>query len=253
MRLAADAVNLGIWEWELRRDEAWVTDTRRAVVGWPASGKITLQHFIDRVNPDDSNRIRQAMDDAIHKGKDYDSEYRMILSDGSGRWMSTRASVRFDANAKPARLLGISIDITARKQAELEALQRRQEVGHLSRVAVMGEMAASIAHELNQPLSGITSNASAGQRFIDRGDVDLGELRDLLTEIVADGRRAGQVIRGIQSMVKKGAAARQRVNRNDIIMNVVHMVNPEAVLHYCEMETLLDPNLPPIEADPIQL
>jgi two-component system sensor kinase FixL len=253
MRLAADAVNLGIWEWDLSKDEAWVTDTRRAFVGWPASGKITLEHFISRVHPDDRNRIRQAIDDAIHKGKDYDSEYRMILSDGSVRWMSTRASVRFDANAKPARLLGISIDITARKQAELEALQRRQEVGHLSRVAVMGEMAASIAHELNQPLSGITSNASAGQRFIDRGDVDLGELRDLLTDIVADGRRAGDVIRGIQSMVKKGAPARQRVNLNDLVMNVVRMVNPDAVLHSCEMETLLDPNLPPIEADPIQL
>src|SRR6059058_2091283 len=253
MRLAADAVNLGIWEWDLSKDEASVTDTRRAFVGWPASGKITLEHFISRVHPDDRNRIRQAIDDAIHKGKDYDSEYRMIFSDGSVRWMSTRASVRFDANAKPARLLGIGIDITARKQAELEALQHREEVGHLSRVAVMGEMAASIAHELNQPLSGITSNASAGQRFIDRGNVDLGELRDLLADIVADGRRAGDVIRGIQSMVKKGASGRQRVNLNDLVMNVVHMVNADAVLHSCQIETLLDQNLPPIEADPIQL
>src|SRR5438046_4059037 len=253
MRLAADAVNLGIWEWDLSKDEAWVTDTRRAFVGWPAYGKITLQHFISRVHPDDRNRIRQAIDDAIHKGKDYDSEYRMILSDGSVRWMSTRASVRFDANAKPARLLGISIDITARKQAELEALQRRQEVGHLSRVAVMGEMATSIAHELNQPLSGIISNASAGQRFIDRGNVDLGELRDLLADIVADGRRAGDVIRGVRSMVKKGAPARQRVNLNDLVLNVVRMVNPDATLHSCEIETLLEPNLPALEADPIQL
>jgi len=117
----------------------------------------------------------------------------------------------------------------------------------------MGEMAASIAHELNQPLSGIISNASAGQRFIDRGDVDLHELRDLLADIVADGRRAGDVIRGIQSMVKKGAPERGQVNLNDLVLNVVRMVNPDAVLHSCEVQTLLDPNLPPIEADPIQL
>src|SRR5205809_2979877 len=244
MRLAADAGNVGIWEWDLNKDEAWVTDTRRAFVGWPASGKITLQHFISRVHPDDRNRIRQAIDDAIHKGKDYDSEYRMILSDGSVRWMSTRASVRFDANAKPARLLGISIDITARKQAELEALQRRQEVGHLSRVAAMGELTASIAHELNQPLSGIISNASAGQRFIDRGDVDLREFRDLLADIVADGRRAGDVIRGIQTMVKKGAPSRQQVNLNDLVLNVVHMINRNAMHHSCEVQTLLEANLP---------
>ena len=150
-------------------------------------------------------------------------------------------------------VLAAVVDISARKVAEAEALQRREEVGHLSRVEVMGEMAASIAHELNQPLSGIISNASAGQRFIDRGNVDLGELRNLLADIVADGRRAGDVIRGVQGMVKKGAPARQRVNLNDLVMNVVRLVNPDATLHSCEMETLLEPNLPAIEADPIQL
>src|SRR5437899_7946325 len=136
--------------------------------------------------------------------------------------MSTRATVRFDENGKPGRLLGISIDINARKQAELEALQRREEIGHLSRVAVMGELTASIAHELNQPLSGIISNASAGQRFIDRGDIDLREFRELLADIVADGRRAGDVIRGIQSMVRKGTSSPQRVNLNELVLNVVH-------------------------------
>jgi two-component system sensor kinase FixL len=150
-------------------------------------------------------------------------------------------------------VLAAVVDISARKLADTEALRHRAELAHLSRVAVMGEMAASIAHELNQPLSGIISNASAGQRFIDRGDVDLGELRDLLADIVADGRRAGDVIRGVRSMVKKGAQVRQRVNLNDLIMNVVHMVSPDATLHSCEMETLLESNLPAIEADPIQL
>src|SRR5437763_6944240 len=253
MRLAAESVNLGIWEWDLSKNEAWVSEARRAFLGLPASGKITVEQFISRVQPDDRNRIRQAIDDAIQKGKDYDSEYRIILSDGSVHWMSTRATVRFDENGKPGRLLGISIDINARKQAELQALQHREELGHLSRVAVMGEMAASIAHELNQPLSGIISNASAGQRFIDRGDVDLHELRDLLADIMADGRRAGDVIRGIQSMVKKGAPERGQIVLNDLVLNVVRMVNPDAVLHSCELQTLLDPNLPTIEADPIQL
>jgi len=120
-------------------------------------------------------------------------------------------------------------------------------------VAVMGELTASIAHELNQPLSGIISNASAGQRFIDRGDVDLREFHDLLADIVADGRRAGDVIRGIQTMVKKGGPTRQHVNLNDLVANVVRMINPNAMHHSCEVQSLLEPNLPPIEADPIQL
>jgi len=150
-------------------------------------------------------------------------------------------------------ILAAVVDISARKLAEAETVQRREELGHLSRVAVTGELAASIAHELNQPLSGIISNASAGQRFIDRGDVDLREIRDLLGDIMADGRRAGDVIRGIQRMVKKGTSAWHRVDLNDLVMNVVRMVKPNAMLHSCEMQTLLGPNLPPIEADPIQL
>jgi len=150
-------------------------------------------------------------------------------------------------------VLAAVVDISARKLAEAEAIQRREEVGHLSRVAVMGELAASVAHELNQPLSGIISNASAGQRFIDRGDVDLRELRELLADIVADGRRAGDVIRGIQTMVKKGCTTRRRVNLNDLVMNVARMIRPNAMHRSCEVQTLLDPNLSPIDADPIQL
>ncbi len=253
MRLVANAVNLGIWEWDLDKDEIWATNTRRALVGWPASGKTGFEDFISRVHPDDRNRIRQIVDDAIRNGADYDCEYRLVLPDGIVRWMATRGSVHLDANHKANRVFGVSIDITARKQAELEALHHREELSHLSRVAAMGELAASIAHELNQPLSGISSNAGAGQRFIDRGDVDLRELHDLLGDIMADAHRAGAVIRGIQSMVKKSVPNRQQVNLNDLVSKVVRMVKPNAMLQSCEVATLLEPNLPPIEADPIQL
>ena len=253
MSLAAEAANLAMWEWNLSTDEVWSTRTRPDLPGPPVSEKATFESFISRLHIDDRDRIREALKAAINSGEDFDAEFRVALSDGGVRWMVARGRVQVNEHGRPLRILGISIDITTRKQAEFQAQQQRDELGHLSRVAVMGEMAASIAHELNQPLSGIISNASAGQRFIDRGDVDLGELRDLLADIVADGRRAGDVIRGIQSMVKKGAPVRQRVNLNDLVMNVVHIVNPDATLHSCKMETLLDPNLPAIEANPIQL
>ena len=117
--------------------------------------------------------------------------------------------------------MGISIDITARKQAELDAQRDRAELSHLSRVALMGEMSASIAHELNQPLSGILSNAAAGQRFIDRGDFDLREVRELLGDIISDGRRASDVVRGIRGMVKKEQLARRSVDLNEVVMDAV--------------------------------
>ena len=99
--------------------------------------------------------------------------------------------------------MGISIDITARKQAELDAERDRAELSHLSRVALMGEMSASIAHELNQPLAGILRTPQLDSVFIDRGHVDQREIRELLGDIIADGRRASDVIRGIRGMVKK--------------------------------------------------
>ena len=253
MRLAADAVNLGIWEWDLATNEIWATNARRTLLGWPASGKVTFEDFISRVHPEDRSQIRQTISDAIRDAKDYDSEYRLVLPDGIVRWMSTRGSIHFDGQGKPARILGISIDITARKQAELDAQRDRVELSHLSRVALMGEMSASIAHELNQPLAGILSNAAAGQRFIDRGDVDLGEVRELLGDIISDGRRASDVVRGIRGMVKKEQIAHRSVDLNEVVMDTVRMASPDALLHSCQLETSLDANLPAVNGDPIQL
>ena len=253
MRLAAEAVNLGIWEWDLGKDEIWATNARRALLGWPASGKITLEDFISTVHPDDRNRIRQAIDDAIHKGQDYDSEYRLVLPDGIVRWMAARGSVHFDAHGNPARLLGINIDITARKQAELEAKQRRDELSHLSRVALVGELSASIAHELNQPLAGILTNAGAGEFVIDRGDVDLKELRELLADISADARRASDIVRDIRGMIKKEQLTRRRINLNDVVTNAVQIIGSDALLHACELKTSLEAALPIVEVDPVQI
>ena len=253
MRLAADAANLGIWEWDLGNDEIWATNARRALLGWPASGKVAFDDFISKVHPEDRNRIREIIDCAIHEGKDFDSEYRLVLPDGIVRWMATRGSVHFDGNGTAERVLGISIDITARKQAEIEAKQRREELSHHSRVALIGEMSASIAHELNQPLAGIVSNASAGQRFIDRGKIDPQEIRDLLADISADARRASDVVRQIRGMIRKEVSPRQQINLNDIVKNVAHMVGPNALLHSCELKTSQDEKLPAVEGDPVQM
>src|SRR3954452_1858762 len=253
MRVAAEAVNLAIWEWDLSKDEIWATNARRTLLGLPTSGKIALEDFICRLHPDDRNRLPHTIDDALHTGKDFDSEYRLILPDGIVRWISTRGSVQFDDGRKPAGLLGISIDITARKQAELDAQRDRAELSHLSRVALMGEMSASIAHELNQPLAGILSNAAAGQRFMDKGDVNLREIREMLGDIIADGRRASDVVRSIRGMVKKEQVARRSVDLNEVVMDALRMVSPDAVLRSCPLETSLEANLPVIEGDPVQL
>ncbi|HEU5246671.1 MAG TPA: PAS domain-containing protein [Candidatus Udaeobacter sp.] len=252
-RLAAEGSHLGVWHWdEIAKRLTWDGATRD-MFGVSADGEITIDTFYRALHPDDAERVKQTWRRALELRLPIQLEYRTQKTDGTIRWVDSRGHGYYDEAGKPLSMTGVIFDITDRKEAELAAQQNREELSHLSRVAAMGELAASIAHELNQPLSGITSNASAGQRFIDRGDVDLRELHELLGDIIADGRRAGDVIRGIQGMVKKGVPAHRRIDLNDIVMSVVRMVKPNAMLHSCELGTFLDPDLPTVEGDPVQL
>jgi PAS domain S-box-containing protein len=129
--LAADSANLGMWEWDLEKDEIWVTPTRRAQLGFSASGKITFEELISRWHADDREKVRQAVNEAIQTGKDYQAEFRLVRADGSVSWVSARGRVHLDEQRKPKRLTGISLDITARKEAEALARQQRAELEQL--------------------------------------------------------------------------------------------------------------------------
>ena len=253
INLAAESANLALWVYDPEKNLAWMSEKGRAIYGFGSEEPLSRDSFVSGVHPDERQVVRNAFDRARESQETFEIEHRILKPDGETSWVIVRGRSLCDEQGKPLELIGVTIDVTAKKQADLQLQLHRQEMAHLSRVAMMGEMAASLAHELNQPLSGIISNARAGERFIDRGDVDLRELSNLLADIVADGRRAGDVIRGIQSMIRKDTPARQWVNLNDLVMNVVRMVKPDAMHHSCELETLLAPNLLALEADPIQL
>jgi C4-dicarboxylate-specific signal transduction histidine kinase len=150
-------------------------------------------------------------------------------------------------------VLASVIDISARRLAEKEARKSRDEISRLSRISLLGEMTASIAHELNQPLSGISTNASAGQRFIGRGTFDIATFREILVDIEAQAHHANDVIRNIRNTVKKGAALRERINLHDLITRVGHMLQPDARAHSCELNVSLPNDLPSIQGDPVQI
>jgi PAS domain S-box-containing protein len=251
--LAAEAAHLGVWEMDPASKELWMSDSARTVFQFDSKTPLDHAAVQDRVHPEDRALRDSAVKHALEAGSGYEMEYRILLPDGTQRWIGARARWVAGDNRKGARLIGVSIDITPRKLAEAEALQQRDELSHLSRVALMGEMSASIAHELNQPLAGILSNAAAGQRFIDRGNVDQKEIHELLGDIISDGRRASGVVRGIRGMVKKEQVERRSVNLNKVVIDAVRMVSGDALLRSCQVETSLDANLRTVEADPVQL
>jgi len=150
-------------------------------------------------------------------------------------------------------VLATVVDISTRKAAEEEARRSRDQLDLLSRVSLLGQMTASLAHELNQPLSAIVSNANAGMRFIEKGTADPETLREILVDVANDGRRAHEVIRNVRSTIKKGSAVRERMSLNDLVTNVAHMIQPDALGHSCQVQTNLASDLPAVEVDPVQI
>ncbi len=206
--LAAEASRLAIWNWEIPDDIVWVTEEGRPLYGVSRDEKITWSRFVATLHPEDRGGVQQALDAALRGDGRFSSDYRVVLPDGGVRWIDALGRVEFGAGGKPLRLRGVSLDVTERKRAEMEAQQNRDELTHLSRVTMLGELSGSLAHELNQPLTAILSNAQAAQRFLDCNPIDLAEVREILEDIVAQDQRAGEVIHRLRLLLKKGEVQR---------------------------------------------
>jgi PAS domain S-box-containing protein len=144
-------------------------------------------------------------------------------------------------------------DITERLALEREATLQREELAHLSRVGMLGELSGSMAHELNQPLAAILSNAQAAQRFLDRAQPDLDEVRASLADIVADDKRAGEVIRRLRAMLKKQAAVQRPLYLNDLVLEVLRMARSDLLNRNASAHTELASGLPLVNGDQVQL
>src|SRR5437762_3811959 len=145
------------------------------------------------------------------------------------------------------------VDVSARLAAEGEARRSREQVELLGRVSLLGEMTASLAHELNQPLAAIVNNATAAMQYLEQGRLDPKQLQEILTDVVGDGHRACDIMRNVRSAIKKGSEIRGRINLNDIVKSLTHIVQPDAAAQFCKMEVSLARDLPPIEGDPTQI
>src|SRR5205807_4432301 len=163
LNLSADSADLGLWEWDIVGNEVWITDKGRSLFGFGASEKLDFDRFRSRVHPEDREPVLKAVENSLRTGEEYRCEYRATLPNGQLRWIAGHGHVEFNSNGQPVRMRGASLDITKRKQAELEAARQRNEMAHMARGTMLGELCGSIAHELSLPLSAILSNAQAAQ------------------------------------------------------------------------------------------
>ena len=150
-------------------------------------------------------------------------------------------------------VLASIIDISERKQAELEAARQRNELAHLSRVTTLSELSGSLAHELSLPLAAILSNAQAAQRFLARGDANLAEVREILNDIVSEDKRAGEVIRRLRLLLKKGEVQQHSLGINEVVQDVLKLMRSDLVNQRVTVDIELAQNLPTVMGDPVQL
>jgi PAS domain S-box-containing protein len=180
-------------------------------------------------------------------------EHGVLKPDGSTGWQQWSDHVILDSNGRIIEIQGIGRDITELRQAELEAQRQREEVTHLTRVAVLGELSGALAHELNQPLTAILSNAQAAQRFLDREPVDLDEVREILKDIVGEDRRAGEVIRRLRAMLRRGETQLQPLELNDVVTEVLDLTHSDLIERKVTLEAQLASRLPRMRGDRVQL
>jgi PAS domain S-box-containing protein len=177
------------------------------------------------------------------------------ITDASGktRWLQTVKRPIVDDSGLANHVLGSATDITDRKEAELEAARQRAELAHIARVSTMGELAASLAHELNQPLTAILSNAQAAQRFLNADTTDLKEVGEILEDIVQDNGRASEVIHKLRALVKKEDSEFSTLDLAGVLSDVVMFVRSDAVLHNVSVSLDLTRELQPVRGDKVQL
>src|SRR6266481_1474375 len=180
-------------------------------------------------------------------------EYRLRRNDREYRWVLDIGTPRFSDNGEFLGYIGSCIDLTERKQAELDHERQNMELARVGRVALMGELAASLAHEVNNPVGAIVTNANAGQRLIARGNVEPEELKDLLVDIVADGHRAREVIEGIRNMVRRKKTTHALVRLDEIIRDLLRIVKADALTRKVALTTEIDSKAGSVMADRVQL
>jgi PAS domain S-box-containing protein len=210
--------------------------------------------WMKSVHQDEIEKMEQAWRAAVSTGEPFQYEFRgRRAADRAYRWCVSNALPLRDREGRVIKWFGSVVDLHDWKEAQ-QALQMAQiELARVSRLTTMGELAASIAHEVNQPLTAVTNNSSACLRLLAADNLKPEVLRRALEEIVADGNRASAVVARIRSFIKKEPVEKNRINMNDVIQEVLALADRELYENRVRLERQLTMALPPVLADQVQM
>lgn len=255
LALAADAAGLGVWTYDISGNALTASESWYRMFGFRNAPVLTREDIISQLHPDDREGYAGQLAIALRNHGEYESNYRFILPDRRIRWMSSRGKVRLNSLGEPETIHGVTVDITERKEAELELEMKRSEVTYLSRLAMLGELSGALAHELNQPLMSILINAETALLCLKNGATDANwqELEVILREIVDQDNRAGQVIKHLRALFSKRETTGQDFDVNELVKDVQRMLGNDLLNRGILFKTEFEENLPYAHADKIQV
>lgn len=254
LALAANAARLALWEWDIRTNHIWVSAEGRSIYGIPVDERIDFPRFVATLHPADREMVGQEVEKTLLGTSPFAAEYRIVLPSGTERWIAAAGRLERDEKNRPSMLRGVSMDITERKMSEQELAQKRQDVTHLSRVSMLGELAGTIAHELNQPLAAMLSNSQVGSRMFETAQPDMTEIKEILEDITSDAKRAGGIIHGMRAMFKKESVMEvQPVDLNEALMQTRSLLHSEIVVRKATVQMNLAESLPLVMAGRVEI
>jgi C4-dicarboxylate-specific signal transduction histidine kinase len=214
---------------------------------------LSRDRFLEVIAPEDRGLAIAALREAWDADQAAVHDVRINRPDGTQRWIRIRARAHSDGRGAADRLRGVFVDITEQKTAEAEAAAQRQQIAHLTRVSVLGELSGAIAHEVHQPLTAVQSNAETGLELLEQSSPDLTEVREVLADIVQDNRRASEVIDRLRRLLRRSEKRSELVHSHELVNSIVALLNSELIGRKVNVDLDLAKELPPITGDAVQL
>jgi PAS domain S-box-containing protein len=265
----------------LRRGEAWLAQaqrlshtgtwvldgTTRRFLYWsdesyriwgfdPLQGLPTRDDMWGRIHPDDQERLWKEVQEALREQRDFFEEFRILLPDGTVRYLEANTHHEFSPLGELLEVICTNVDVTERKRAQDEHERLRQleaDLAHLNRVSTMGELAASLFHEILHPIATARNNARAGMRFLEMNPPNLDEAREALACVVRDADRAKDIIGRMRDHIKKAPPRRDCFGFNEAVSEVIAMVGSAIARSGISVSTCLMDGPAPVQGDRVQL
>jgi len=245
----------GSWVWQVAgRKALHLSDEWYRLYGFdPEKGPPAWEERLQRIHPKDRIKWEGAVDRAISEKSDYEAEFRILLPDGTLKYIHTVGHPVLNASGNLVEFVGSSTDITERKRAEEALRQTQADLARVSRVTTMGELTASLAHEVNQPIAAASTNANTCLRWLAGDPPNIEEARAAAMRIVQDGKRAAEIVSRVRQLFKKGTSQRELVDVNEIIREMIVLLRGETTEYNILIGSDLAADLPQVMADRVQL